>query len=323
MGKDVVICLFASSGYDRAAQGVAGAGRQLADQLGGSVRAVIVGSHDEAMVSAVARVADAVILADQPELADYQPEPCLTALQQACAPLEPAAVLLGSDTAGLELTARLATRLGGSPMSDGTALSVDDGAIRVTRSAYGGKAEAVFELKRSPAVVWLRARSFEPAGTTGNQASVEQITVELPDDAPTRITNRHVEETEGIPLDEAQVVVGGGRGIGGAEPFDELRQLAEVMTAAVGASRAACDEGWVPPSVQIGQTGKKIAPELYLAIAVSGAAQHLLGVSDAKAICAINTDPDASIFRHCTFGIVEDYRKVVPLLIERLRELKQ
>jgi len=321
MSNDVVICLFASSGYDRAAQGVAGAGRNLASQLGGSSRAVIVGPAEEAMTSAVAAVAESVTVLDQPELADYQPELCLAALQQACEQLDPAAVLLGSDTASLELTARLAARLGGSPMSDGSALSVVDGAIRVTRSAYGGKAEAVFELKKSPAVVWLRARGFEPAQPTGGQSPIERLTVQLPDANPTRIVDRRVEETEGIPLEDAQLVVGGGRGIGGAEPFDELRQLAEVMTAAVGASRAACDEGWLPPSAQIGQTGKKIAPELYLAIAISGAAQHVLGISDAKAVCAINNDPDAQIFRHSHFGIVEDYRKVVPPLIERLRDL--
>jgi electron transfer flavoprotein alpha subunit len=321
VSSDVVTCLFASNGYDRAAQGVAGAGRNLAAQLGGSMHAVIVGPPEEATTSEVAAVADTVTVLDQPELADYQPELCLAALQQACEQLDPAAVLLGSDTASLELTARLAARLGGSPMSDGSALSVADGAIRVTRSAYGGKAEAVFELKKSPAVVWLRARGFEPAQPTGDQSPIERLTVQLPDANPTRIVDRRVEETEGIPLEDAQLVVGGGRGIGGAEPFDELRQLADVMTAAVGASRAACDEGWLPPSAQIGQTGKKIAPELYLAIAISGAAQHVLGISDAKAVCAINNDPEAQIFRHSHFGIVEDYRKVVPLLIERLRAL--
>ena len=321
MSNEVVICLFASNGYDRAVQGVAGAGRNLAAQLGGSLHAVIVGPPEEVTTSAVAAVADTVTVLDQPELADYQPELYLAALQQACEQLDPAAVLLGSDTASLELTARLAARLGGSPMSDGTALTVVGDAVRVTRSAYGGKAEAVFELKKSPAVVWLRARGFEPAEPTGGEASVERTTVELPDLVPTRIVDRHVEETDGVPLEDAPLVVGGGRGIGGAEPFDELRQLAEVMTAAVGASRAACDEGWLPPSAQIGQTGKKIAPELYLAIAISGAAQHVLGISDAKAVCAINNDPDAQIFRHSHFGIVEDYRKVVPLLIERLRVL--
>jgi len=321
MSNNVVICLFASSGYDRVGQGIAGAARVLAGQLGGALNAVIVGAPDEAMVSAVAAVADTVTFLDQPELADYQPELYLAALQQACKQLDPAAVLLGSDTASLELTARLAARLGGTPMSDGTALTVTEGAIRVTRSAYGGKAEAVFELKKSPAVVWLRARGFEPAEPTGGAASVERTIVELPELVPTRITDRHVEETEGISLEEAQVVVGGGRGIGGAGAFGQLKQLAEVMNAAVGASRAACDEGWVPPSAQIGQTGKKIAPELYLAIAISGAAQHVLGISDAKAVCAINNDPDAQIFRHSHFGIVEDYRKVIPPLIERLRDL--
>jgi electron transfer flavoprotein alpha subunit len=322
MSHDVVICLPASSGYDRAAQGVAGAGRGLAGQLGGSLCAVIVGAADDQMLADVTAVADAVIVADQPELADYQPEICLAALEQSCRRLDPTAVLLGSDTAGLELTPRLAARLGGSPMSDGTGLTVANDAIRVTRSAYGGKAEAVFELKRSPAVVWVRARGFEPAPPTGGEAVVTRAELELPV-AVTRIVERCVEEQEGIPLEEAQLVVGGGRGIGGAEPFGDLRSLAEVMTAAVGASRSACDEGWVPPSYQIGQTGKKIAPELYLAVAISGAAQHMLGVSDAKTLCAINTDPEAPIFRSCHFGIVEDYRKVVPPLIERLRELKQ
>ena len=124
------------------------------------------------------------------------------------------AVLLGSDTPSLELTARLAHRLGGSPMSDGTELAVADDKIRVTRSAYGGKAEAVFELKRTPAVVWLRARGFEPAEATGSQVTVERSEVQLPESVTTQIVERHVEEQEGIPLEDAQLVVSGGRGLG-------------------------------------------------------------------------------------------------------------
>ena len=320
MGNDVVICLPASSGYDRAAQGVAGAGRELAGQLGGSLCAAIVGPAGDETLSSVAAVADAVTVAEQRELTEYQPESYLAAFEQMCLQLDPAAVLLGSDIVGSELTPRLAARLGGSPMSDGVGLRVVDGAIRVTRSAYGGKAEAVFELKRSPAVVWVRARGFEPAPVTGTEAPVTRSEIVLPA-ATTRIVDRHVDEREGIPLEEARVVVGGGRGLGGAEPFDDLRRLAGIMNAAVGASRSACDEGWVPPSFQIGQTGKKIAPEMYLAVAISGAAQHMLGVSDAKVICAVNTDREAPIFRSSHFGIVEDYRKVVPALIERLGEL--
>jgi electron transfer flavoprotein alpha subunit len=120
-------------------------------------------------------------------------------------------------------------------------------------------------------------------------------------------------------LEEARVIVSGGRGIGGPEPFnDELKPLAELMGAQLAASRAACDAGWVPPTLQVGQTGKKVTPDLYLAIAITGASQHMAGISEAKNIAAINTDPDAPIFKHCRFGIVEDYRKVVPLLRQKL-----
>ena len=322
MPGEVVICLWSVQGYNRVAQGVAGAGRALAGGLGGSLHALLVGPATEDMVAAVALVADAVTVADAPSLASYQPEPYLRALEQACRRIAPRAILLGSDTASAELVPRLAHRLGGSPMSDGAELTVADGAIRVRRSAYGGRAEAVFELKRTPAVVWVRARGFKPAQPTGSQAPVDSAPLELPASAPTRIVERELVQQEGTPLEEAPVVVGGGRGLGGSEPFEQLKELAQVMNAAVAASRAACDEGWVPPSWQVGQTGKKIAPELYLAIAISGAAQHMLGVSDAKRIAAINLDPDAAIFRHCHFGLVEDYRKVVPLLIERLRALR-
>lgn len=321
MSGDVTIVLWGPSGRDRAAQGVAGAGRALASQLGSSLDAVVVGAAEGETVSAVAAVVDRVTLLDQAELAEYQPEAYLAAAEQVCRRLEPRAILFGNDTASLDLVPRLAHRLGGSSMSDATGLDVVDGAIRVTRSTYGGKANAVFELARSPAVVWLRARAFDPARQTGGQAPIDRISVQLEEAMPTRITDRHAEPHEGVPLEDAQVVIGGGRGIGGPEPFDDLRSIADILGGAVGASRSACDEGWVPPSYQIGQTGKKIAPELYLAVAISGAAQHLLGVSDAKTIAAINNDPDAPIFRQCSFAIVEDYRKAVPLLIDRLRDL--
>jgi electron transfer flavoprotein alpha subunit len=120
------------------------------------------------------------------------------------------------------------------------------------------------------------------------------------------------------------VIVSGGRGIGGPEPFEnELKPLADLMGAQMAASRAACDAGWVLPTWQVGQTGKKVSPDLYLAIAITGASQHMAGISEAKTIAAINTDPDAPIFKHSRFGIVEDYRKVVPLLREKLGALRK
>ena len=126
-------------------------------------------------------------------------------------------------------------------------------------------------------------------------------------------------EQEGVRLEDAQVIVSGGRGLGGPEPFQELKALADTIGAEQGASRAACDAGWVPPNWQVGQTGKKVAPELYIAIAISGASQHLLGMGDSKVVAAINTDADAPIFKHCSFGIVEDYKAVVPLLTREAR----
>ena len=133
-----------------------------------------------------------------------------------------------------------------------------------------------------------------------------------------RLIERNVAQTGEARLEDARVIISGGRGLGGPEPFRDLEAVAAVLSGQVAASRAACDAGWVPPSYQVGQTGKKVAPGLYLAVAIHGASQHLAGISDAKVIAAINIDPDAPIFKHCSFGIVEDYRKVIPLLREHL-----
>ncbi len=319
--NDVVICLLGPSGFDRAAQGVAGAGQRLAAELGGGLEAVVVGPGEELAETLRGRVGK-VHLADAPELADYQPELYLAALAEVCGTLEARVVLFAADAASQELVPRLAHRLGGSSMADAVALQAGDAVLRVTRSAYGGRAAAVYDLLRSPAVVWLRARGFEPADATARETEVVRPELELPSSLPVRIVERQIEEQEGVPLEEAQLVVSGGRGLGGPEPFEDLKKLAKVMGATLGASRVACDEGWVPPSWQIGQTGKKIAPELYLAVGISGAAQHLLGITDAKVVAAINTDGDAAIFKHASFGIVEDYKVVIPALTERLAQLK-
>jgi electron transfer flavoprotein alpha subunit len=319
----VIIILFASAGYDRAAQGVAGAGRRLAAELGCQLHAVIIGSPDEAMTASLAGIADAVTIADQAALAEYQPEICLNGVAQICKQLSPSAVLLSNDFYSQELAPRLAHRLGGSAVADGLELKVVDGKVRVNRSVYGGKATATIELKRTPAVVWLRARAFDPAPARAESTTaISQAALDLQTSATTRITERTVEAGEDARLEDAKVIVSGGRGLGGPEPFEELQKIANILNAQMAASRAACDSGWVPPSWQVGQTGKKVAPGLYIAVAISGASQHLAGMSDSKNIAAINIDKDAPIFKRCRFGIAEDYRKVVPLLIERLKAMK-
>ena len=324
--SNIIICLFASAGFDRAAQGVAGAGRRLADALGSQLHAFLLGSPDEAALASISAIADAVTVCA--ELADYQPETCLAALTQLCQPLASRAVLLSNDTYSQELAPRLAFRLGGSAVADGVELIPVGNTLQVKRAVYGGKAVATIALKRSPAVVWLRSRAFEPAAPRDTSANVQQAALTLAADGRTRIVERKTESAGEARLEDAQIIVSGGRGLGGPEPFEDLKALAASIqalggNAQVAASRAACDAGWCPPTWQVGQTGKKVAPGLYLAVAISGASQHLAGMSDSKVVAAINTDADAPIFKHCRFGIVEDYKKVVPLLREKLVALQQ
>lgn len=319
---NVVICLLAKNGFDRAAQGVAGAGRRLAEALGAQLQAVILGAAAADMIEAAKTIADGVTVADQSELHEYQPEQYLSAATQVCQSLHPQAVLLSNDTYSQEMAARLAYRLGGSAVGDVIEIQAHDGQIQARRSVYGGKAEAVITLQKKPAVLWIRARAFDPAPVRSDSAvSVNQAAITL-SSSSTRIIERKSEATGEARLEDAQIIVSGGRGLGGPEPFEELKAVASLLGAQVAASRAACDSGWCPPTWQVGQTGKKVAPQLYLAVALHGASQHLAGMSDSKVIAAINIDKDAPIFKHCKFGIVEDYRKVIPLLKEKLAASK-
>jgi electron transfer flavoprotein alpha subunit len=319
--RDVVSCVVSRSKPDRAALGLFGAGQRLARELRGTFRVLILGGSGEALLSEINAVADTVHVVDHPLLAEYHPEITLSALTQACRTLSPHTVLLGNETSSQELTPRLAHRLGGSATGDGLRLRTEGDMVLVTRPVYGGKAQAVVGLKRVPAVIWLRARAHAPAVPTGQQAEVIPLTVTLSEDERVKVVQRQTEVRETVPLEEARVIVSGGRGLGGPEPFTQLGEMAKVLGAHVAASRAACDAGWVPHSMQVGQTGKKVAPALYLAIAISGASQHLMGIADAKVIAAINIDREAPIFKHCRFGLVEDYRKVIGPLREELARL--
>ena len=318
--NDVVICLLNPAGFDRAAQGLAGAGRRLAEASGSQLKAVVLSPQSAVIAREVAEVVDRVIVVYQGE---YQPEATLNTLVNACSQLSPGAVLLGNDTYSQEVTPRLAYRLGGTAVGDVVDVTVHEEALRVSRQVYGGKAQATIELKRSPAVLWTRSRSFAPANRLSEPGSITELSLDIPTETRTRIVERKRESQSEQRLEEARIIVSGGRGIGGPEPFnDELKPLAALLGAQLAASRAACDAGWVPPTLQVGQTGKKVTPDLYLAIAITGASQHMAGISEAKNIAAINTDPDAPIFKHCRFGIVEDYRKVVPLLRQKLIALQ-
>ena len=318
--SNVISCFLPGAPFDRAAEGLLGAGQKLAHDLG-LPHLVLSAQASDAFLQNAAKHADRLVRLQSPGLSVDSPESCINALHAACSQLAPQAILLGQDTLSKELAPRLGHRLGGCSIGDAQAIEVKDGAIRATRSVYGGKAIAIVQAKSSPLVISVRARAFASAAERPSVAEAEELTVQIDAHHPTRVIGRQIESDSAVKLEDATVIVSGGRGLAGPEPFENLRRLASVMKAEVSASRAACDAGWVPPGMQVGQTGKRVAPELYVAVAISGASQHLMGIADAKVVAAINTDRDAPIFKRCQFGIVEDWKNVVGALEQRIAEL--
>lgn len=221
-------------------------------------------------------------------------------------------ILLSSTTEGSGLGAGLAVRLSAPIVSEVTGVSSD---LVIEKPIYGGKALAKYKLEKSPVVLTIRRKYFEKDALEGTTAS-EPLEIK---NRPVTLLGEKEEQSEGIPLEDADIIATGGRGIGNEENFNMMRDLAGLLKGAVGASRGAVDEGWMPPQMQIGQTGKIVAPTIYLAIGVSGASQHLAGITNAKCVVAINKDEEANIFKRAQFGIVEDYKKVVPALIDALK----
>ena len=194
--SNVVMCLFAAGGFDKAALGLAGAARRLADATGGQVRAIVMGAGADAVAAEAARVADAVTVVDQAETAEYQPEICLNALTQLCREMAPSAVLFSNDTYSQEIVPRLAYRLGGAAVGDGVELRPQDGKLSVVRQVYGAKAQAVIELKRSPAVIWLRGRSFEPAEPRAAAGEITRAALTIDAGVATKIVERKLRREE-------------------------------------------------------------------------------------------------------------------------------
>jgi electron transfer flavoprotein alpha subunit len=235
---------------------------------------------------------------------------------------KPDLVLVGGDTVGRELAPRLAHRLGAALVTDCIALDVEDGALIARRQAYGGRAVATHAVRRRPTVLSIKPRSLDAAQPAPVAGRVVDVAAAIdPAALPTHVKQVQTEKAE-LGLEDAQIVVGGGRGLGGPDGFRLLQELAQVLGGAVGSSRPPADAGWVPISWQIGQTGKTIRPALYVAVAISGATQHVAGMAGSRTIVAINRDPEAPIFGVAHLGIVGDYREIVPALIAKVRELK-
>jgi electron transfer flavoprotein alpha subunit len=296
------------------------AGRALADRLGGEVHAVGLGPSGFAADAAGAHGADKVFLATSDGVRLYQAGPyAATVAHQARAGY--AAVLLGATALGKDLAPRLAARLGCPLAADVTGLEVDGGAIIVTRPVYAGKAAYRLRVTAPQVVISLRPNNFMPI-EAARAGTVQHIAVVEAGGARTA----SVKEPEHAALDvaEAGIVVVGGRGLKEQQHFRLLDDLAAAFgsQAAVGASRAVVDAGWRPHAEQVGQTGKTVSPNLYIAVGVSGAIQHLAGMRTSKVIVAINKDKDAPIFKVADYGIVGDLFEVVPRLTEEVRRIR-
>jgi electron transfer flavoprotein alpha subunit len=303
-----------------------GGGRKLAEKLGEELSVVLLGSEVKGLAAeAIALGADKVYVVDDPVLKDYQTDAYVMAMENVVNQLTPRVLLLGQTSMGRDLGPRLAFRLKTALSMDCTELDVDAESklLIQTRPVYGGNARAVFTTESLPQMATVRAKAMSPLQRDDSRKAE---VVDVPSGVdPSKIMAKFVqkvkEEVAGVKLEEAPAVVGGGRGIGGPDGFKQLEDLARLFKGAVGATRPAIDNGWVPSSIQVGLTGKIVAPELYIAIALSGSSQHMAGCSGSKTIVAINKDPEANIFREAQFGIVADWKQAVPAFTEKVQEL--
>jgi electron transfer flavoprotein alpha subunit len=303
-----------------------GIGRKLADDLGQELSAVLVGSGVSGVAQeAVAFGADKVCVVDDPLLKDYQTDAYVVVMERVVQQVMPQVLIMGQTDVGRDLAPRLSFRLGTAVSMDCVELAIDAESkrLRQTKPVYGGNAQAVLTSDTDPQMVTIRTKAMTPLEPNASkQGEVVNIDAGLEASAiRARVLDKVVEEVEGVKLQDAEVVVSGGRGIGSADGFKQLEELAKLLKGAVGASRPACDNGWVPDTIQVGLTGKIVAPEVYIAVAISGSSQHMSGCSGSKNIIAINKDPEANIFQRARFGVVGDWKKVCPAFTEKVREL--
>jgi len=294
-------------------------GRRVATAMGGSLTVVVLGSGVAPLAEELGKYgADRVLVADNDALADYTTDAYTNVVGTLIQQESPAVVIIGATAQGKDLAARLSARLDAPLAMDCVSASVDDGQLTVTRPMYGGKILADVQMDGDPKIVAIRpnAMTISEAEADG---TVESVDVD-PGEVKIKVLEKTL-ETGKVELTEADIIVSGGRGMGGSD-YSIIETLAELLGAAVGASRSAVDEGWRPHSDQVGQTGKVVSPNLYIACGISGAIQHLAGMGTSKVIVAINKDPEAPIFAKADYGIVDDLFEVVPCITEEVKRIK-
>jgi electron transfer flavoprotein alpha subunit len=303
-----------------------GCGRKLASDLGQPLSAVLAGSGVASFApTAISYGADKVYVVDDPLLADYQTDAYLSVMEKVIKQVDPQIVLLSQTAIGRDLAPRMAFRLGTVATMDCIAIEIDPQTKRLlpTKPVYGGNARAVYAYDSDPQIATVRAKAVaaidpDPA----RKGEVINVAAGLdPAMIRAKVVQKIKEEVKGIKLEEAPIIISGGRGIGGPDGFKELEEVARLLKGAVGASRPACDSAWMPDTAQVGLTGKVVTPDLYIAVAISGSSQHMAGCSGAKVIVAINKDPEANIFKEARYGVVGDWKKILPAFKQKLKEL--
>jgi electron transfer flavoprotein alpha subunit len=294
-------------------------GRRIADGLGVDLCAVVLGSGIEGIAGELQKYgADKILVADDPGLADYTTSAYTNVIADLVQSADPAVIVIGASAQGKDLAARLAARLDAGLAMDCTGVKVDGGALTCTRPMFGGKIFADVEFDSAVQIVAIRPNVMDIV-ESAKDGAVEKPAVQL-GEVKTTVVEKSMDTGDKIELTEADVVVSGGRGTAG--DFAAIEELAAAFGGAVGASRSAVDEGWRPHSDQVGQTGKVVSPVLYVACGISGAIQHLAGMSTSKYIVAINKDAEAPIFSKADLGIVGDLFELVPAVTEEVKKVK-
>jgi electron transfer flavoprotein alpha subunit len=297
------------------------AARTVADGLGETLTALVFGQGVAGVADAAFNHgADAVLGADDATLAPFRVEAVGDLVAKLAQERQPSVIMVGASSRGRDLAAWVAADLDAGLVSDGIDLKVEGSTVKVTRPVYAGKLLATVFVTGGTQVITLRNRAFPQAESTGRSGSAEWVSATKAEgDIAAKVTGFEGKEG-GVSLTDASIIVSGGRGVGGPDGFAPVRELAGVLNAAVGASRAAVDAGWIPYEHQVGQTGKTVAPDLYIASGISGAIQHQAGMRSAKVIVAINKDAEAPIFKLAQYGIVGDLFEVLPALAAEFKK---
>lgn len=320
MAKDIlVIAEHRGGNLKKVTTEAIGAAKAMSGELEGEVHVAVLGSGIQSLADELASYGVPVYMVDDPKLENYSYEAYAQALLPMIQGREYRLILMGATPTGRDLSATLSSRLQCPVSADSTGIKSENGAIVTTRPIFAGKVIGTFSMGTDSAIVTIRPNTFDLA-EKADGGSVESIAATIGD--LKAIVKEVVQKAAGrIELTEADIVVSGGRGIKEQGNYRLIEELAEAAGAAAGASRAIVDAGWVDHSNQVGQTGKTVSPKLYIAVGISGAIQHLAGMSSSKVIVAINNNPDAPIFKVADYGIVADALETVPIMIEEFKKL--